>query len=96
MKGKTTSRSEYGGRSYEIRVLGWDGAAFTVDVLVDGLPLRQDSDHSWPTYGETVRRGHELAKVNDRLLIEGVELPSGGAAHEWPKDSYSCKAIYPV
>ncbi len=65
MKSKTTSRSEYGehgGRSYEIRVLDWDGAAFTVDVLVDGLPPRQDSDHSWPTYDEAVRRGHELAR----------------------------------
>lgn len=66
MQSKMTSRSEYGehgGRSYEIRVLDWEGTTFTVDVLVDGLLPRQDSDHSWPTYDEAVRRGHEVAKA---------------------------------
>jgi hypothetical protein len=66
MQSKMTSRSEYGehdGWTYEIRVLDWDGATFTVDVFVDGLPPRQDSDHSWPTYDEAVRRGLELAKA---------------------------------
>ncbi len=65
MKSKTTSRSEFGehaGRSYEIRVLDWDGAAFTVDVLVDGLDPQSDSDHSWPACDEAVRRGHEFAR----------------------------------
>ena len=66
MQSKMTSRSEYGehaGRSYEIRILDWDGAAFIVTVYLDGFEQpKSDDDHSWSTYEEAVRRGHELAR----------------------------------
>ncbi len=53
----------YKDTSYDVAVDHWHGGAYVVaEVNVEGLPSREDNDHSFETLEEAFEAAHALAR----------------------------------